>query len=93
VGFYAAVSSEVSGWERRDSNPQSARDRPTLLFLARLCERTVAEPLNQNRILTVNAVLHRVLDDPAEAGIIQNAIVNDEAEGADLTLATWRSAW
>jgi hypothetical protein len=28
------------------------------------------------------AVLHRVLDDPAEAGIVENAMVYDEAEGA-----------
>jgi|RhiMethySRZTD1v2_1073278.scaffolds.fasta_scaffold218559_1 hypothetical protein len=39
------------------------------------------------------AVLHGVLDDPAEAGIVENAVVDDEVEGADLTLATWCSEW
>jgi hypothetical protein len=43
--------------------------------------------------LTVMAVLHRVFDDPAEAGIVENAMVDDEAEGADLTLATCCFAW
>jgi hypothetical protein len=38
------------------------------------------------------AVLHHVFDDPAEAGIVENPIVDDEAEGADITLATCCSA-
>jgi hypothetical protein len=38
------------------------------------------------------AVLHRVFDDPAEAGLVENAMVDDEAEDL-LTLAIWRSAF
>lgn len=38
------------------------------------------------------AVLHRVLDDPAEAGKVENAMVDDEAESTNLALATCCSA-
>jgi hypothetical protein len=55
-------------------------------------QRAVAKPFHQDRVLAVIAVLHRVFDDPAEAGIIENTIVDDEAEGTNLTLATCCSA-
>jgi hypothetical protein len=58
-------------------------ERGRFLLLAGLHDRAVAEPFHQDRVLPVVAVLHRVFDDPAEAGIVENAIVDDEAEGAD----------